>query len=116
MTISTRLYTLFCGECVGEDEFGNRYYQQRRKPASGRVRRWVMYKGKAEASKVPARWHRWLHYTTEQTPKDNRPAYKWEKQHLPNLSGTQYAYAPKGSLRQGGKRYRVSGDYEAWKP
>lgn len=116
MTIATRLCTFFRGELVGEDEFGNRYYQHKRVVKGVRRERWVLYKGKAEASKVPARWHRWLHYTTDHAPKDNKQLYKWEKKHLPNLTGTQYAFVPKGHLKRGGKRYKVSADYQAWKP
>ncbi|MCH7889514.1 MAG: NADH:ubiquinone oxidoreductase subunit NDUFA12, partial [Proteobacteria bacterium] len=39
MTIGTRLFTWMRGEAVGEDEFGNRYYQERRAPTDGRRRR-----------------------------------------------------------------------------
>jgi hypothetical protein len=48
---------------VGEDDFGNRYYEAKdaRDSYDGRLRRWVIYKGYAEASTVPAEWHGWLH-------------------------------------------------------
>ena len=34
----------------------------------GRPRRWVTYTDFAEASKVPAGWHGWLHYTVDEPP------------------------------------------------
>ena len=52
-TLSTGLWTLLYGERVGEDEFGNVYYRTRGgkiDPALGFERRWVIYKGYAEAS------------------------------------------------------------------
>jgi NADH:ubiquinone oxidoreductase subunit len=40
----------------------------------------------------------------------------WEKEHLPNLTGTAAAYRPPGSLLGGGQRAPATGDYEAWQP
>ena len=111
MTITTKIASAIFGKKVGEDEFGNVYYTNSKKS-----RRWVIYKGIAEASKVPADWHRWLHKTTDETPKSTKKKYKWEKKHLPNLSGTDMAYVPKGHLKRGGKRDKTTGDYTAWKP
>jgi NADH:ubiquinone oxidoreductase subunit len=108
------------GRLVGEDAFGNRYYEARDDRDSydrGRPRRWVIYRGYADASKVPAEWHGWLHYTFDEPPTVTPlPRQSWEKEHLPNLSGTIHAYRPKGSLARGGERQRATGDYEAWTP
>ncbi len=109
--LGTRLYTLLCGRKIGQDEFGNRYY------TSKNGRRWVVYKGIPEASKVPGDWHRWLHKTTDDTPLEapHKPR-DWEKPHLPNLTGTKNAYVPEGHILKGGKRPPATGDYSAWKP
>jgi NADH:ubiquinone oxidoreductase subunit len=108
-----KLLTWFKGERVGEDEFGNKYYREKG-PESLKERRWVIYKGMAEASKVPAEWHGWLHHTTLVPPTiEQRERWPWEKNALPNLSGTPYAYHPPG---WGGKRNKVTGDYLAWEP
>jgi NADH:ubiquinone oxidoreductase subunit len=124
MTLGTRLFTWLKGELVATDQFGNRYYRERtgRKLTKGggrdsRQKRWVLYRGEAEASKVPAEWHAWLHHTTDQLPADNgRPKYQWQKPHLPNLTGTKLAYRPPGSPLKGGKRDAAAGDYEPWLP
>ena len=116
MTIGTRLYTWLKGQHVGDDEFGNRYYHERTIPKARRRARWVVYRGKTEASKVPAPWHRWLHYTAENPPKTNKRQHDWEKPHLPNLTGTAYAVVPEGHVKKGARRYKVSADYEPWKP
>ncbi len=105
---------------VGEDEQGNRYFEARTDRESydkGRRRRYVTYKGYAEPSKIPPDWHGWMHYTVDEPP-TRAPLRRraWEKDHLPNLTGTVYAWKPKGSIARGGERARAIGDYEAWKP
>lgn len=111
-TWGTTLFTWRKGEQVGEDDQGNRYYRER-----GGNRRWVIYAGEIEASRVPPEWHGWLHHTVPQPPSEAPPLVKpWEKGHVPNLTGTAMAYAPPGSLTAGGKRAATTGDYEAWRP
>ena len=111
-----KLLTWFKGELVGADSFGNRYYREKG-PENVKERRWVIYKGLSEASKVPAEWHGWLHHTLKTPPPiaavERRP---WEKKHLPNLSGTPYAYRPAGHIFSGEKRDPATGDYQAWQP
>lgn len=115
MTIGTRLCTWLYGELVGEDEFGNRYFTERRAGKGRRRKRWVLYKGEAEPSKVPAEWHSWLHYTTDRPlAKDERRP--WQKEHVANLTGTRAAYLPPGHDLRGGHRERSSADYESWRP
>lgn len=111
-TWGTRLYLWRFFTYVGSDEAGNRYYQQKNGP-----RRWVIYNGYSEASTIPPGWHGWMHYRTDTPPSDER--YKersWEKPHVPNLTGTPFAYRPDGSLLAKGERPRVTGDYDAWSP
>jgi NADH:ubiquinone oxidoreductase subunit len=124
MTIGTRLFTWWKGELVGSDQLGNRYYRERgggpRVRGGGRAsreRRWVIYDGEAEASRVPPEWHAWLHHSVDAPPRPGQwPHYPWQKEHLPNLSGTPLAYRPPGSLLRGGHRAPASGDYEPWTP
>ncbi len=108
------------GRFVGQDEMGNRYFEARDDRDSydrGRKRRWVIYKGYADASKVPAEWHGWLHYTFDEPPTTAPlPRKAWEKDTIPNLTGTIHAYRPKGAIARGGERQRATGDYEAWTP
>jgi NADH:ubiquinone oxidoreductase subunit len=108
------------GRFVGQDDLGNRYFEARDDRDSydrGRKRRWVIYKGYADASKVPAEWHGWLHYTFDEPPTTAPlPRKAWEKDSIPNLTGTIHAYRPKGAIARGGERQRATGDYEAWTP
>lgn len=89
--IEIYIMTLFKGIKAGEDEQGNKYYYERfffGKPKDRKPRRWVIYKGIPEASKVPANWHSWIHYSSEDPPADNKLKHSWQKKHLPNLTGT----------------------------
>ena len=113
-TIGTSWYSLRKGKSVGEDVFGNKYYELR-KPGEGESRRWVIYEGYADASKVAPEWHGWLHRTWEHPPTEVEVKRKaWEQPHLANMTGTADAYAPAGSLRQAKPKPRA--DYEAWSP
>lgn len=116
MTFGTWLFTKLRGELVGTDAEGNRYYWEKRVSAGRRRKRWVIYKGEAEASRVPPDWHGWLHYTMDAPPPvGGLPRKTWQKEHLRNQSGTNLAYRPPGSTLV------VSHDkpkphYEAWRP
>lgn len=105
------------GVFVGADATGNRYFEERRASLEGRKRRYVIYDGVSEASRVPPDWHAWVHYTSD-APPTTKPLKRqiWERPHLPNMTGTIYAYRPKGSLSRGGERARATSDYEAWTP
>jgi NADH:ubiquinone oxidoreductase subunit len=109
-TLNTQLVTWRKGIKVGDDEQGNIYYRN-----ADDSRRWVIFNGEIEASRINPDWHGWLHRTWNEPPTD-KPLVKkpWEKPHEPNLTGTQLAYAPTGSIRKGEPAPRR--DYEAWSP
>src|SRR3546814_20842121 len=112
--LGIRLLTWWKGETVGTDEFGNRYYQERGKQyRAGRRRRWVVYDGQVEASRVPPEWHAWLHYTIDDGREADRPRRPWQKPPQPNMTGTALAYRPAGPEYHGGTRACEPGDYEA---
>ena len=119
-TFGTLVWTRRYGEFVGEDEFGNRYYRTKGgkiDPTLGLERRWVIYNGVAEASRVPPSWHGWLHHTVDMLPTQDKTApHPWEKPHRPNLTGTPHAHRPSGSTLAQGRRPKATGDYKAWSP
>ena len=109
-TLNTQFWTWRKGVKVGEDDQGNRFFETR----DGK-RRWVIFNGEAEASRVSPDWHGWLHHTFQEPPTKAPLARKaWEKPHQENLTGTAAAYAPAGSIRRGEPAARS--DYEAWTP
>lgn len=116
-TAITRVITWLRGQPVGEDHFGNKYYQEKTTPTGRRRKRWVVYNGEDEASRVPPEWHAWLHYTIKDIPQNaGQPHLEWQKEHVQNLTGTAQAYRPPGHTLMGGHRDKATGDYEAWKP
>ena len=115
-TIGTQLWSARNGEKVGTDAQGNTYF--RSKPKKGqRERRWVIYEGANDASRVPSEWHGWLHQSFDEVPESHLPPARiWEVDYTPNATGTNEAYRPQGALERGGRRARARGDYEAWSP
>lgn len=116
-TIGTLLYSSRNGAEVGQDALGNTYYESKKPDSTGRKRRWVIYNGANDASRVAPEWHGWLHNTIESTPDPAlSPPRVWQKPPVPNLTGTREAYRPAGALEAGGRRAPATGDYEAWTP
>ena len=115
-TLGTRFHTWRRGKRVGEDQFGNVYYEGGT-DSEGRTRRWVIYSGYAEATAIPPGWHGWMHHRVATPPsaEDYKP-FEWEKPHQKNLTGTAAAYRPRGSVLGNTERPRVTGDYDAWTP
>ena len=111
-TIGTAIFSARNGTQVGTDEIGNRYYQNK-----DGTRRWVIYDGSNDSSRVSPDWHGWLHGTHDGNPEDYLPPVRgFEHQPTGNLTGTGAAYLPSGALEKGGQRAKSKGDYEAWSP
>jgi NADH:ubiquinone oxidoreductase subunit len=109
-SIGTSLWTRRFGEKVGEDADGNAYYRNAKD-----TRRWVIYAGDNDATRVVPDWYGWLHFTFPEPPTEAPIAHKtWEKPHQPNLTGSEGAFLRKGSLRRGD--VKPQSDYEAWSP
>lgn len=109
-TLNTQVWTALYGEKVGEDDQGNIYYRSKKGD-----RRWVIYHGESEASRVPVEWHGWLHHTFKEPPtKDPLPRRDWELPSQMNMTGTSQAYRPQSSVYRAEPAPRS--DYDAWQP
>tara|TARA_B100001245_G_scaffold210870_1_gene175223 strand:- start:125 stop:493 length:369 start_codon:yes stop_codon:yes gene_type:complete len=106
-TVGTFIYTLFTGKFVGNDQFGNKYY------SNSKGKRWVIYKNYIEASKIPPEWHLWIHYLSKDKPVAKTSSFSWQKKYEENLTGTERAYKPEGSLAINPKKNMKK--YETWK-
>lgn len=106
MDIVNRIFIKFFAKKIGEDEFGNKYYQNKN------GKRLVIYNGIVEPSKIPMTWHSWLHYYNDKIPHETEK-YSWQKIHIPNLTGTKNAYSPNSQKSDSEK---TSQNYQAWKP
>ena len=103
-TFGTRLKTIFFGKFVGNDEFGNKYYE------SKNGKRWIVYAGIVDASKIPVEWYSWMHFTSNRIEKKhNIEKYNWQKPHQANLTGTEEAYYPNKN------KDAIKKKYKSWK-
>lgn len=98
------------GELVGEDKYGNKYYQNNRY-FYGR-NRWVIYNKNTgleyDGSMIPAEWFGWMHYKVDEPPTVKKPvSYKWMADHDANPSATKKAYVPYSTAKP---------KYESWVP
>ncbi|MEO5809979.1 MAG: NADH:ubiquinone oxidoreductase subunit NDUFA12 [Sphingomicrobium sp.] len=110
---STALFSRRNGKEVGRDEVGNIYFEHK----DDKARRWVIYSGANDSSRVPPGWNAWLRGTIDGLPTASLPARrKFEQAPVANLTGTAGAYRPSGSLQGSGMRAPATGDYQAWKP
>ena len=109
-TLGTQLYTWRKGVKVGEDSAGNIFFKDK-----DDRRRWVIFNGEVEASRVSAEWHGWLHRTWDEPPTEKPlPKKSWEIDHKPNITGSLDSYKPSGSLKR--RDIKERRDYEAWSP
>jgi NADH:ubiquinone oxidoreductase subunit len=116
MSILEMLHARLTARKIGQDRFGNTYFEARKTlPVYNRKRRYVVTAHGQDPTKVPAEWHAWLHHTTD-APLDETRRLPWQKEHQPNLTGTPGAWRPKGHDYSGGQRRVTGGDYEAWTP
>ena len=99
-TVGTRIQTFFYGKYVGKDKMGNKYYQ------SNSGKRWVIYNGEVEASKIPDEWYSWMHHMNNKIEKSkNIIKYHWQKTSQPNKTGTDQAYHPNKENNEIKKKY-----------
>ena len=105
-TLGTFLYTLFFGKFVGKDNLGNKYYQ------NNKGKRWVIYNGEINASKIESDWYQWMHYQIDTSPSKIKVSkHSWQRPHSDNKTGTEKAYRPNKITNK--KDFKK---YESWKP
>lgn len=102
--LGSRLYTIAFGKRVGTDAYGNRYYTHKK----NKCKRWVLYNGVNDPSKVPVNWHIWLH-SSDQEPMESKEI-TW----MPNCTGTEYSHRYTGNIANIPKTELQC--YEAWIP
>ena len=109
-----RIYCFLFSKKVGKDNYGNTYYVEKNfSPINNyRDRRFVIYNGKIEASKIPQVWNAWLHHMTDELPETSIRKFSWIKEHVPNLTGTPYAYEYKDKK----EKKKIKNIYSTWSP
>ena len=99
-TLGTKLKTIFFGKLIGSDSFGNKYYE------SKVGKRWVIYSGEIDASKIPNEWYSWIHFINNKIENNHDlKKYDWQKPHQSNQTGTEKAHHPNTNNEQIKKKY-----------
>ena len=100
-TLGTRLTVFFFGKFVGSDASGNKYYETKK------GKRFIVYNGEVDASKIPDEWYSWMHFTPNKIENSHElTKFDWQKPHKPNLTGTESAYYPNKNKNAIEKKYK----------
>jgi len=110
MSFIDKFFVSFFNKKQGSDQFGNEYYIGSKKDYLGKEKRYVVYKGASEPSKVPPVWHAWLHHLSDELP-SKVDSYDWQQASMPNLTGTKYSYYPKEN-----NEFYKNKLYNSWQP
>ena len=61
---------------MGKDNSGNKYYQ------NSKGKRWVIYNGEINASKIESDWYQWMHYQIDTNPSKIKVSKKFSGKNL----------------------------------
>lgn len=111
MNIFNKISIWLTSDKIGKDDYDNSYYESFLTDYLGRKRRYVIFEGINDPSKVPPMWHAWLRHMIKDIPSNQKE--HWHNGFVPNLTGTKLSYNP---VNQDGKRDKVTNDYIAWNP
>eukprot|EP01091_Cochliopodium_minus_P003090 TRINITY_DN12925_c0_g1_i1.p1 TRINITY_DN12925_c0_g1~~TRINITY_DN12925_c0_g1_i1.p1 ORF type:complete len:159 (-),score=50.49 TRINITY_DN12925_c0_g1_i1:28-504(-) len=109
--------TLRWGTKMGEDQFGNTYYENLEDTYGGRTR-WVEFKNDVEATSIPPEWHQWVHYVTDSTPEQlpEIKEIKYQRPYHRNFTGTDKKYLPPSYFVKENKYTKAKGGHELFDP
>ncbi|MDC0226757.1 NADH-ubiquinone oxidoreductase subunit NDUFA12 family protein [Alphaproteobacteria bacterium] len=117
MSFGTKIYTWLYGNLVGIDDQQNKYYCNSSDFTDIDAKRWVIFNGVIEATKIPPQWHSWLHKTIDIPPYNYKHKYFWQKDHEQNMTGTNKAYYPSSHpLSKSYNNEEVKKEYDSWNP
>ena len=103
-TFGTFLKTFFFGKLVGNDQYGNKYYKNKKD------HRWIVYANNIEATKITSKWYLWMHHTIDEIPSGEDKEFLWQKDHKENQTGTLKSYKPSDIKKSNNLK-----KYETWK-
>ena len=109
-TLGTKLFTFLKGKKVGSDNENNKFYIHKKNSQ----KRWIIYNGLMDASRIPAEWHDWLHHRTDEIPNESDKKLNWYKMHKENSTGTNESYSPNVSKDK--EPEILKKNYEPWRP
>ena len=92
---------IFFGKFKGKDYFGNKYYQNK----SGK--RWIIYNGEVDATKIPNEWYSWIHYLNNKIEHNHELKNLVGKKKIFQIqTGTSKAFHPNKDDKNEYKKYK----------
>ena len=112
--LGTLLYSFFYGKKVGQDKDGNKFYIHK----YNLKKKWVIYNKIVDPTSLKVAWQLWLTNNKKEVPADinNNKTYTWQKEKIPNYSGTKHSYHPKISKNTPQKSKKNKNLKEIWSP
>ena len=99
------LKQFFLENFVGKDEFGNKYYEDKKGIDGSDI------SNEVDATKIPVEWYSWIHFMPNRIEKNHElNKYEWQKPHLSNQTGTEKAYYPNKDKKNVNEK-----KYKTWK-
>jgi NADH:ubiquinone oxidoreductase subunit len=112
--LGTLLYSFFYGKKVGQDKNGNKFYIHK----YNLKRKWVLYNKIVDPTSLKVAWQLWLTNNKKEIPSDmnDNKIYIWQKEKVPNYSGSRNSYHPKISKNKFEKNKKNKSIKEIWSP
>ena len=110
--LPTIIFSLFFGQKVGTDYFGNQYYVHKKNAS----RRWVLYGKDLDPTAISVEWQMWLSSNTNETPQKIDASLFWQKDRLPNQTGSHKAYHPRSKDYNKNSSQKANIKNTVWKP
>ena len=112
--LGTLIYSFFYGKKVGEDKNGNKFYIHK----FNFKRKWVIYNKVVDPTSLKVAWQLWLTNNKKEVPSDinDNKIYMWQKEKVPNYSGTKNSYHPKKYKNLSQKNKKSKSLKEIWSP
>ena len=112
--LGTLLYSFFYGKKVGQDKNGNKFYIHK----YNLKKKWVLYKKIVDPTSLKVAWQLWLTNNKKEIPSDinDNKIYRWQKERVPNYSGSKKSYHPKTSKNEFEKNKKNKSIKEIWSP
>ncbi len=85
-------------------------------PPLGVERRWVLYKGYAEASTIPPGWYGWMHHRVDTPPTSRITSRASGRSRIAELHRLAAGLSSEGLQCRRPRPPKVTGDYKAWSP
>ncbi len=113
--IGILIYSFLYGKKIGQDKSGNKFYVHKNNKIK---KKWVLYNKIVDPTSLMVTWQLWLTNKKHEIPDalSSSRDYVWQKERMPNHSGTIDSYHPKLSKNKKIKNNKNKEIKEIWGP